>query len=150
MSTNADPLAEREIISTRTLPASREKIWRALSDPTLLARWWGPNGFTNTFETFDLRPGGDWRFVMHGPDGAHYANHSTFTAVVPGERFAFEHHSAPHFHATIVFAAVGDRTTLTWRMTFDTAAVCAALKAIIVPANEQNFDRMAAVLAAMS
>ena len=63
---------DREIVSTRVLDAPRELVFRAFSDPDLLARWWGPEGFTNTFHEFDLRPDGAWRFVMHGPDGTDY------------------------------------------------------------------------------
>jgi uncharacterized protein YndB with AHSA1/START domain len=62
----ADP---REIASGRVIDAPRRKVFKAFADPTHLARWWGPKGFRNTFEEFDFRPGGTWRFTMHGPDG---------------------------------------------------------------------------------
>ncbi len=68
----ADPtgaFAAREIVSTRLVGAARELVFKAFTDPDHLAHWWGPNGFTNTFHEFDLRPGGTWRFVMHGPAG---------------------------------------------------------------------------------
>ncbi len=59
--------AEREIVSSRILNVPQEKVFEAFRNPDILARWWGPEGFTNTFHTFDLRPGGIWEFVMHGP-----------------------------------------------------------------------------------
>jgi len=81
--------ADREIISTRVIAAPRDLVFKAFSDPENLARWWGPKGFTNTFHEFDLRPGGAWRFVMHGPDGVDYPNESVFVEVVKPERIVF-------------------------------------------------------------
>ena len=69
-------MSDREIVTTRLLDWPRERVFRAWTDPAHLARWWGPKGFTNTFHEFDLRPGGLWRFVMHGANGADYQNKS--------------------------------------------------------------------------
>ena len=143
-------LSDREIATTRVLDASPELVFRAFSDPAHLARWWGPKGFTNTFHEFDLRPGGAWRFVMHGPDGAHYQNHSVFVEVVPPERIVINHVSGPHFHLTITLAEQAGRTKLSWRMLFESAAECDKVKTFAVPANEQNLDRLETELAAMA
>ena len=62
-------VADREIVSMRWIAASRGKIYQAFVDPAILAKWWGPQGFTNTFEVFEPRPGGDWLLIKHGPDG---------------------------------------------------------------------------------
>jgi len=51
----------------------------------------GPNGFTTTTLSFDMRPGGVWRFVMHGPDGRDYQNRITYEEVVPPERLVYRH-----------------------------------------------------------
>ena len=61
-------------------------MFDAFADPNRLTRWWGPKGFTSTFHEFDLRPGGVWRFVLHGPNGADYQNESVFVEVVKPER----------------------------------------------------------------
>jgi uncharacterized protein YndB with AHSA1/START domain len=61
---------DREIVTTRAIAAPPELVFKAWCDPAHLVHWWGPKGFTNTFHEFDPRPGGAWRFVMHGPDGA--------------------------------------------------------------------------------
>src|SRR5688500_3516125 len=89
--------ADRAFAHARWIDAPRERVFKAFSDPAHLARWWGPNGFTSTFHEFDLRPGGAWRFVMHGPDGANYPNESVFVEVVEPERIVFEHMSQHHF-----------------------------------------------------
>ena len=74
------------IIATRELDAPRDLVWRVWSDPKHLAQWWGPDGFTTTTSAFDMREGGVWRFVMHGPDGRDYDNRITFDEIVKPER----------------------------------------------------------------
>lgn len=76
-----DSTADREFVHFRLVEAPRERVFKAFSDPARLARWWGPHGFGSTFHEFDLRPGGAWRFVMHGPDGANYPNQSVFVGI---------------------------------------------------------------------
>jgi uncharacterized protein YndB with AHSA1/START domain len=54
-STNsAESTADREFVHSRLIDAPRERVFKAFAEPTHLARWWGPNGFTSTFLTFDL------------------------------------------------------------------------------------------------
>jgi len=143
--------ADREIVSTRVFDAPRERVFRAFSDPRVLARWWGPDGFTSTFQEFDFRPGGAWRFVMHGPDGADYRNESGFIGVVSPERIVLEHLRPMHrFLMTMTFAEEAGKTRLTWRMEFDSVAELERVRAFIPGANEQNFDRLQAQLAAMA
>src|SRR4051794_31064000 len=88
--------SDREIVSTRTFAAPRQRVFEAFADPQQLARWWGPKGFTNTIQELDLRPGGVWRLTMHGPNGANYANESRFTEVVRPERIVFQHLEPVH------------------------------------------------------
>jgi uncharacterized protein YndB with AHSA1/START domain/catechol 2,3-dioxygenase-like lactoylglutathione lyase family enzyme len=140
----SEPAAAREFVHTRLIAAPREHVFDAISDPARLARWWGPNGFTSTFDEFDLRPGGRWRFVMHGPDGTNYANESVFVEVVAPERIVFEHLSDHHFTMSITLTARGGQTEVGWRQVFDTAAERERIAEFVVPANEQNLDRLAA------
>src|SRR5258708_7409132 len=79
------------ITLTRTIAASRERVWQAFTDPKQLVHWWGPNGFTNTLQKFDLRPGGKWRHIMHGPDGRDYPNNVTFDEITQPSRLVFTH-----------------------------------------------------------
>lgn len=143
----ADPEAAREIVSTRVLTAPREAVYRAFSDPSRLAQWWGPKGFTSNMREFDLRPGGSWRFTMHGPDGAAYEMDKQFVEVLPRECIVVRHFQQSHdFLLTMTFAERGDRTELTWRLRFDDPAEFTKVKAFIVSANEENFDRLEAHL----
>ncbi len=139
--------AANEIVSSRLFAAPRAQVFQAWIDPLLLARWWGPDGFTNTFRTFEPRAGGTWSFTMHGPNGVDYPNESAFVEVAAPERIVLDHLSAPRFRITATFTGQGGGTFLVFRMTFPDAETCAKLRALIVPSNEQNFDRLAAVLA---
>ena len=141
---DAGSTVDREFVHSRLIDAPRERVFRAFSDPAHLARWWGPKGFTSTFHEFDLRPGGAWRFVMHGPDGANYPNESVFVEVVAPERVVLEHISGHHFQMTITFSAQGAKTVVGWRQVFDTAAERQRIAEFVIEANEQNLDRLAA------
>lgn len=139
--------ADRELTTTRRIPAPPAKVWAALTDPRVLATWWGPDGFTNTFQVCELRPGGAWRFVMHGPDGRDYPNESRFVELDAPRRWAIEHTSPPRFRLTMTLSAVAGGTEIHWIQAFADAADCAKLRHICVPANEQNLDRLTAALA---
>ncbi|MDR3685001.1 MAG: SRPBCC family protein [Geothrix sp.] len=142
-----DLQTDRDVLTTRVLDAPRERVFRAWTDPGLLARWWGPAGFTNSFQAFDPRPGGPWNFTMRGPDGTHFENESVFIEVLAPERIVFDHVSTPPFRVIVTFEAEGPRTRLGFCMRFRTAAECEAVKGFALQGNEQTFDRLAALLA---
>jgi uncharacterized protein YndB with AHSA1/START domain len=56
--------------TTRVIAATPEEVFAAIASPQRLARWWGPEGFRNSFDTCEFRPGGVWEFTMHGPQMA--------------------------------------------------------------------------------
>jgi len=131
----------------RVLPHPPERVFEAFARPELLARWWGPSGFTNTFEIFEFRPGGRWKFVMHGPDGSHHPNESVFRDVRAPSTVVIHHVSAPRFVLTVTLAGHEAGTAVTWAQELEDAAVAARVRHIVEPANEQNLDRLTAVLA---
>ena len=142
--------SDREIISTRVFDAPRELLFEAFRDPERLKQWWGPNGFTNTIQEFDLKPGGKWRLIMHGPNGADYHNTSTFVEVVKPARVVFQHEEPIHrFLMTMNFDDDGGKTKVTWRMLFESESEFIKVRAFIADANEQNFDRLAEQLKTM-
>ena len=140
-------IEDRTMRTSRTLPFSPMVIYGAFASPDLLALWWGPDGFANTFEAFDFKVGGQWRFVMHGPDGKNYPNESVFAQLEPGRRIVIEHVCAPYFTLTVKLAPVADGTQVSWEQVFADAETAQAVKRIVGPANEQNLDRMTRVLA---
>ena len=119
-------LVARSIIVSRMIDAPREIVFEAWTDPEHLAQWWGPTGFTTTTHVFDMRSGGVWRFVMHGPDGRDYQNHVTFDEIERPARIVF-HHDDPqdagrvHHTTTVTFDTAGSGTQLTLNMVFPTA-----------------------------
>lgn len=133
----------------RWLAAPPAHVLAAFADPARLARWWGPAGFRNHFTTFEFRPGGRWVHTMEGPDGTRYPNEAVFEATGP-ERIAIRHTCAPHFLLTVTLAARDGGTWLDWQQAFEDAATCRAVAAVCTPANEQNLDRLDAVLAGRS
>jgi uncharacterized protein YndB with AHSA1/START domain len=139
----------RDIVSSRLIAAPREKIFRAYAQAERLARWWGPAGFRSTFENFDFRPGGEWKFMFHGPDGKDYPNHSVFREIEKPSRIVIEH-TAPHFVLTMTMQEEGGKTRLHWRQRFDTAQHRDQVAPICIPSNEQNFDRLEAELDRMN
>lgn len=135
--------ADREIVSTRLIQATPEQVFAAFADPDRLKNWWGPDGFTNTFEQFDFKPNGTWRFTMHGPDGTDYQNTSTFDAIIKPHRIVFTHQKPMHrFQMTITMEPAGPATRFSFRMLFDSKEECDKVKTFVPTANEQNFDRL--------
>ncbi len=118
---------EREIVISRAVDAPRELVWKAWTELEHLERWWGPNGFTTTTHEIDVRPGGVWRFIMHGPDGTDYKNRIVFREVTPPERLVYAHDDDGEgalgaFLATVTFVDIGGRTEVTMRSQFETKA----------------------------
>lgn len=139
---------DREMHINRTFSVPVERMWEVWSKPEHISQWWGPNGFTNTFETMDLVEGGEWRFTMHGPDGKKFPNRSIFKEVIPKQKIRFEHFN-PHFITTVLFKAKGNETEVDWTMQFDSAE----MRDIIVHVHKadeglkQNMEKLEAYLA---
>lgn len=126
----------------RTIPHTAAEIYAAFADPTQLAIWWGPDGFSNTFEHFDFQVGGRWRFVMYGPDGAQYPNECEFKVLEPATCVVIAHIVVPYFTLTVSLLPVESDTRIQWHQAFDDPKVAAAIRHIVEPSNEQNLDRL--------
>ena len=104
---------DREIRTERIFNAPRERVWRALTDPALVAQWWG-RGNTLVVERLEVERGGHWRFVEHGPDGVH-SFEGRYREVVPPERVVqtFEWDGMPGYPAvqTLTLEDLGDGRT---------------------------------------
>ena len=120
-------------------------VLEAFTRAETLATWWGPKGFTNTFETCEVQTGGRWRYVMHGPNGAQFRNESVFE-LVADDRIVIRHVSKPCYLLTLTFTPEQTGTLVTWVQVFDDPSVAARIRHIITPANEENLDRLTAVL----
>jgi uncharacterized protein YndB with AHSA1/START domain len=111
---------DREINVSRVLKAPIELVWEVWTDPEHIKNWWGPNGFTNTITKMEIKPGGEWDLIMHGPDGTDYKNKSVFKEIIKHKKIVYEHVSSPKFVATVEFESRGNTTFINWRMLFET------------------------------
>jgi uncharacterized protein YndB with AHSA1/START domain len=131
----------------RLLSVNPRRVFAAFEQPERLAQWWGPEGFTNTFEQFEFKTGGRWVFVMHGPDGANYPNASVFREIQPDTKIVIEHVVKPCFKLTVTLTAHGDETHLAWVQEFESPEVAARMRPLSMTANEQVLDRLQSLLA---
>lgn len=116
--------ADREIVISRNIDAPRELVFEAFTEVRHLSQWWGPEGFTTTTRAFEFRVGGEWDFVMHGPDGTDYQEWITWTELAPPERIALLHGETrddPNaFESVLTFEADGAATRIEMRTVFPT------------------------------
>lgn len=115
---------DREIVIERVIGAPRELVFEAFTQVKHLSRWWGPAGFTTTTRGFEFRVGGEWDFVMHGPDGTEYQEWITYTEIVAPERIALVHgerRGDPNaFESVITFEPAGEDTRIVMHVVFPT------------------------------
>lgn len=128
--------------TSREIPATVEEVFGAIRDPERLARWWGPAGFTNTFSSCEFKNGGRWSFVMHGPDGTNYPNENVFEEIESPEKVVIRHVSEPEFLLTIGLEPSAGGTLVSWLQAFENPEFARRVETIVVPANEQNLDRL--------
>jgi uncharacterized protein YndB with AHSA1/START domain len=138
-----EPIEARSDIRAKFFPASPAQVFAAMRDPDCIARWWGPDGFTNTIHTYEFVQGGRWQLTMHGPDGTDYPTENRFVRLVEDQLFEIEHLNGHHFVLTLELLAHGDGTNVMWRQTFDTAEHYKQLAEFVAAANEQNLGRLA-------
>jgi uncharacterized protein YndB with AHSA1/START domain len=131
--------------TSREIAATPEEIFSAFTDPERLARWWGPAGFTNTFHVCEFENGGRWVYTMHSPHGGNPENESVFELIEPSRKIVIRHISLPVYRLTIDLApTAASGTILSWSQEFDDAEVAKRIEKIVIPANEQNLDRLTA------
>lgn len=131
--------------TSREIAAPPSAVFAAFEDAARLAAWWGPAGFTNTFSTCEFTPGGKWSYVMHGPGGKNYPNESVFRDIEPSRRVVIHHVSQPRYLLTILLEPTAEGGTLVgWTQEFEDPRVASGVAHLVVPANEQNLDRLSA------
>jgi uncharacterized protein YndB with AHSA1/START domain len=118
---------DRQIVVLQLVEAAPADVFEVFTTPEHLSQWWGPNGFTTTTASMDLRPGGEWRFTMHGPDGTDYPNIITYDEIRPGELLSYHHTGLPDegdvvFDTAIWFDEFMGNTVVTMKAVFASAA----------------------------
>src|SRR5436305_9383105 len=116
--------ADREIVISRVISAPPEVVFEAFTEVRHLSRWWGPDGYTTTTRSFEFRVGGEWDFVMHGPDGTDHQEWITWREIVPPERIALLHGDSRDdpdaFESVLAFEPAGEQTRIVMRTVFPT------------------------------
>lgn len=114
--------ADRELTISRLINAPRELVFEAFSEVRHLSQWWGPNGFTTTTRAFEFRVGGEWMFMMHGPDGTDYSEWIQWTEITRPERISLLHGEVPGdpnaFVSVLTFEEDGSATRIEMRTIF--------------------------------
>jgi uncharacterized protein YndB with AHSA1/START domain len=104
---------DREIHIERIFNAPRDRAWRAMTNPTLVAQWWG-RGNKLVIDRMEVERGGHWRFVEHGRDGVH-GFEGRYREATPPERVVqtFEWDGMPGYVAieTVTLEDLGDGRT---------------------------------------
>lgn len=146
VTTNSDAsgTANREIRLSRAYDAPREVVWDAWTDPEQVVQWWGPNGFTTTTLEIDVRAGGRWRYIMHGPDGVDYPNLQEYDDVVRPERIAGRHSDDIESTARVVSATLGSNLVFHSAVTFEDRDGKTEVTLVSVFASAEVRDRMIA------
>ena len=73
----------------REFDAPRELVWRAHTEPDLIARWFGPRRHKTRVEEMDVRVGGKWRFVSTDDDGNEFVFYGEYLELVPPEKITW-------------------------------------------------------------
>lgn len=120
-----DTSKDRELLMTRIFDAPRDLMFEVWTNPQHLAHWWGPNGFTITTHEMNFKPGGSWKFTMHGPNNMDFPNLVVYKEIVKPERLVWNHSADENenpgdFESTVTFEAIGEKTKITMRMVFRT------------------------------
>ncbi len=110
---------QASVTLTRIFDAPRALVWKAWTDPKMMAQWFGPRGFTNPVCELNVRVGGSLRVVMRAPDGNEYPMKGEFREVTPPERLVFTNiaidKDGNHLlegETTVILSESGGKTTL--------------------------------------
>lgn len=113
-----------ELVFSRVFAAPADNVYRAWTDPDQLVHWWGPRGFSLTVRAMEVKVGGVWDYILHGPDGTDYPNRAVFEEVDPPKRLVFfntgGHVSDRHLTCRMIvtFDGQDSDTLVTLRMQF--------------------------------
>jgi uncharacterized protein YndB with AHSA1/START domain len=120
-------VVDRQMVVSRLIPTTPDKLFDFWIDQAHLAKWWGHDGFTITTQEATAKPGGEWRFIMHGPDGVDYDNLITYDEITPPSRLVYTHSAPgtddPPFQTTVTFDEFIGQTALTMRAVFPNSAM---------------------------
>ena len=136
-----------ELYVSRIYDAPVRLVWEAWTNEKQVAKWWGPRGFSITTKSKDLRPGGQWIYTMHGPDGTDYPNIATYHQVVEHRCLVYDHGATeatpPLFRVTVTFDEKDGKTHMDMKMALESAEAANNIKGFIKAAGgHSTWDRL--------
>jgi uncharacterized protein YndB with AHSA1/START domain len=136
--------ANRELRFSRWLDAPLSLVWKIWTTPEHIKWWWGPKDFSNTILKMDVKTGGEWLLIMHGPDGRNYEIKSIFREVIKHKKIIYEQLTVFQYIAIIEFESSNNKTLINWTMQFASMETMQeAIKTYGVSVGfDQNVERM--------
>jgi uncharacterized protein YndB with AHSA1/START domain len=114
---------------TREFAASLSKVWAAWTQSELLDQWWTPKPWKAVTKKMEFKEGGQWLYVMAGPEGEEHWCRADFKSV--SQMKSFEGIDAfcdpqgkinsdfPVVHWYLNFSEVKNKTTVNVEIAFD-------------------------------
>jgi len=138
------------LIYTRMLSAPRQLVWEVWTNPQHIAQWWGPEGYTITNKSMEVKTGSEWHFIMHG-HGMEYYNKIVYQEVIKPSLLVYRHgdeNDTMGFTVMVSFEEVGSKTMLTMRSIFESEEVVAELnrKVNAIEGGQQTLNKLEAYL----
>jgi uncharacterized protein YndB with AHSA1/START domain len=143
-----------DLVFERTFDAPREQVWKALTDPEIVPKWWGKHGTTTTVVEMDVRPGGAWRYINSAPDRDDVVFYGEYLEVTPPESYKWTFMfdvdgvgpmGGPETH---ILEEVDGKTKITSIGHMGSVeALEGALSTGMIPGAIETWDRLEAVLA---
>jgi uncharacterized protein YndB with AHSA1/START domain len=145
------PAKNNELVLKRIYDAPVKAVWDAWTDPKQAAQWWGPRGWHITTHSKDLKPGGKWKYDMHGPNGEFFENVTVYHEVEPQARLVYDHGGSedrpPLFRVTVTFEEKKGKTHMKMIMALPSPEALEETKKIIKHAGgNSTWDRLAEYL----
>jgi uncharacterized protein YndB with AHSA1/START domain len=140
-----------ELKIIRIFDAPLKAVWDAWTVPEQVSQWWGPRGFTITTQSKDIKTGGHWHYIMHGPDGVEYISKTQYLEVEKYAKLVYDHggddEQKPLFRVTALFSESGGKTKLDMTMTLPTPEAAEQTRRFVKKAGgESTWDRLAEYL----
>ena len=145
---------KQEITITRVFEAPRELVFKAFTDPKVVAQWFGPREYTTTIDKMEARPGGLWRFVQRDQSGNEFAFHGVHHDIVAPERivatFEFEGVPGHVLLQTVTFEPLGGKTRMVEQLVYQSVADRDGMVAAgMQRGSDDSMDRLAELLVNM-
>jgi len=145
---------KQDITITRVFEASRELVFKAFTDPKIVAQWFGPREYTTTIDKMEARPGGLWRFIQRDQKGNEFAFHGVHHDIVAPERivatFEFEGVPGHVLLQTVTFEPLGGKTRMVEQLVYQSVADRDGMVAAgMQRGSDDSMDRLAELLVDM-